>query len=158
MITDGLCWCLLWVKQSVPLNMKQQLAIILLNWQFSASNTKKLDEQNHLHLYSSTPWKKKNSNVYYSSNMEELMYCVLKEPISCGLKGIVRPKIISSFTYPQVVSNLYEFLFFCWTKGRYFEECQEPNSCGTPLTSIVWKTKYYKSHWCSTTVWLLTFF
>ncbi len=41
-----------------------------------------------------------------------------------GLKGIVHPKmkILSSFTHPQVVPNLYEFLCSAEHKGRYFEE------------------------------------
>ncbi len=41
-----------------------------------------------------------------------------------GLKGIVHPKmkILSSFTHPQVVPNLYEYLCSAEYKGRYFEE------------------------------------
>ncbi len=41
-----------------------------------------------------------------------------------NLKGIVHPKmkILSSFTHPQVVPNLYEFLCSAEHKGRYFEE------------------------------------
>jgi len=42
-----------------------------------------------------------------------------------------------SFIHPQVVANLYEFLSSAEHKGRYFEERLEPNSCGAPLTSIV---------------------
>ncbi len=40
------------------------------------------------------------------------------------IKGIVHPKmkILSSFTHPQVVPNLYEFLCSAEHKGRYFEE------------------------------------
>jgi len=40
------------------------------------------------------------------------------------LKGYSNPKmkILSSFTHPQVVANLYEFLFSAEHKGRYFEE------------------------------------
>ncbi len=39
-------------------------------------------------------------------------------------KGMVHPqmKILSSFTHPQVVPNLYEFLCSAEHKGRYFEE------------------------------------
>ncbi len=39
-------------------------------------------------------------------------------------KGIVPPKmkILSSFTHPQVVPNLYEFICSAEHKGRYFEE------------------------------------
>jgi len=33
-------------------------------------------------------------------------------------------KILSSFTHPQVVSNLYEFLSSVEHKRRYFEECR----------------------------------
>jgi len=45
-----------------------------------------------------------------------------------SLKGILHPKmkILSSFTHPQVVSNLYEFLSSAEHKGRYFEELLEP--------------------------------
>ncbi len=41
-----------------------------------------------------------------------------------GLKEIVHPKmkIMSSFTNPQVVPNLYEFLCSAKHKGRNFEE------------------------------------
>jgi len=40
------------------------------------------------------------------------------------LKGTVHPKmnILSSFTHPQVVSNLYEFLSSVEHKIRYFGE------------------------------------
>ncbi len=41
-----------------------------------------------------------------------------------SLKGIVHPKmkILSSFTHPQVVPNLYECLCTAEHKVRYFEE------------------------------------
>jgi len=42
-------------------------------------------------------------------------------------------KILSSFTPPQVVAKLYEFLSYDEHKGRYFEG----HSCLPPLTSIV---------------------
>jgi len=54
-----------------------------------------------------------------------------KETFSTGLlhgvvKGILhlKMKILSSFTHPQVVANLYEFLSSAEYKGRYmyFEE------------------------------------
>jgi len=43
-------------------------------------------------------------------------------------KGILQPKIkiLSSFSHPQVVANLYEFLSSAEHKGRYFEEQLEP--------------------------------
>jgi len=41
------------------------------------------------------------------------------------LKGIVLPKmkILSSFTHPQVVPNLYVFICSAEHRGRYLEEC-----------------------------------
>ncbi len=55
------------------------------------------------------------------------------------LKGIVHPKmkILSAFTHPQVVPNLYEFLCSAEHKGRYSEECGKRSNSGAPLTSIV---------------------
>jgi len=49
--------------------------------------------------------------------------------------GIVHPKvkILSSFTHPPAVPNLYTFPSHVEQKRRYFEE---PNSCLSPLTSI----------------------
>ncbi len=43
------------------------------------------------------------------------------------IKGIVHPKVklMSSFTHPQEVPNLYEYLCSAEHKGRYFEECGE---------------------------------
>ncbi len=46
-------------------------------------------------------------------------------------------KILSSFTHPQVVPNLYECLWSAEHKGRYSEECGKQSSSGAPLTSIV---------------------
>ncbi len=56
-----------------------------------------------------------------------------------SLKGIVHPKmkILSSFTHPQLVPNLYECLCSAEHKGRYSEECGKQSSSGAPLTSIV---------------------
>jgi len=41
------------------------------------------------------------------------------------LKGMVHPKmkILPSFTYPQVIPNMCEFLCSVEHKGRDFEEC-----------------------------------
>jgi len=41
------------------------------------------------------------------------------------LKGIVHPKmkILSSFSHPQVVPNLYVFICSDEHKGKYLEEC-----------------------------------
>ncbi len=76
-----------------------------------------------------------------------------------SLKGIVHPKmkILSSFTHPQVVPNLYEFLCSAEHKGRYSEECGKQSSSVAPLTSIVFFF-YYRSQWCPKTAWLQTFF
>ncbi len=46
-------------------------------------------------------------------------------------------KILSSFTHPKVVPNLYECLCSAEHKGRYSEECGKQSSSGAPLTSIV---------------------
>jgi len=56
-------------------------------------------------------------------------------------------KTLSSFTYPQVVANLYEFLSSAEHKGRYFKEGLKPNSCLALLTSIVEKKKHHGSQW-----------
>ncbi len=63
------------------------------------------------------------------------------------LKGIVHPKmkILSSFTHPQVVPNLYECLCSADHKGRYSEECGKLSSSGAPLTSIVFFFLLWKS-------------
>ncbi len=67
-------------------------------------------------------------------------------------------KILSSFTHPQVVPNLYECLCSAEHKGRYSEECGKQSSSGAPLTSIVFFFSYYGSQWCPKTAWLQTFF
>ncbi len=67
-------------------------------------------------------------------------------------------KILSSFTHPQVVPNLYECLWSAEHKGRYSEECGKQSSSGAPLTSIVIFFSYYGSQWCPKTAWLQTFF
>ncbi len=48
----------------------------------------------------------------------------LKYKVEINIKGIVHPKmkIVSSFTHPQVVPNLYECLCSAEHKGRYSEE------------------------------------
>ncbi len=57
---------------------------------------------------------------YYKRCKHLLM---LKKATQC-IKGIVHPiiKILSSFTHPQVVTNLYECVCSAEHKGRYFEE------------------------------------
>jgi len=76
-----------------------------------------------------------------------------------AFKGIVHPKmkILSLFTHPQVVPNLYTFLSSNEHKGRYFEDYGKLNSSGAPLTSIVFFS-YYGSQWCPKAAWLQTFF
>ncbi len=46
-------------------------------------------------------------------------------------------QILSSFTHPQVVPNLYECLSSAEHKVRYFEECGKLSSSVVTLTSIV---------------------
>ncbi len=53
--------------------------------------------------------------------------------------------ILSSFTHPHVVPNLYKFLSYVDHKRRYFEEFGGENSCWSPLTSIVGKEILWKS-------------
>ncbi len=79
---------------------------------------------------------------------------------NCCVKGIVHPKmkILSSFTHPQVVPNLFECLCSAEHKGRYPEECGKQSRSGAPLTSIVFFFSYYGSQWCPKTAWLQTFF
>jgi len=46
--------------------------------------------------------------------------------VNYSIKGIVHlkiKKIMSSFTHPQLVPNLYELLSSVEHKRRYFEEC-----------------------------------
>ncbi len=59
-------------------------------------------------------------------------------------KGIVHPKmkILSSFTHPQVVPNLYECVCSAEHKERYSEECEKQSSSGAPLTSRVFFSYY----------------
>ncbi len=46
-------------------------------------------------------------------------------------------KILSSFTHPRVVPNLYECVCSAEHKGRYSEQCGKQSSSVAPLTSIV---------------------
>ncbi len=77
------------------------------------------------------------------------------------IKGIVHPKIkiLSSFTHPQVVPNLYECLCSAEHKGRYSEECGKQSSSGAlELRAPEFSPPYYGSQWCPKTAWLQTFF
>ncbi len=65
-------------------------------------------------------------------------------------------KILSSFTHPQVVPNLYECLCSAEHKGRYFEEFGKQSHCGALLTSMFFFS-YYGSQWCLKTAWLQTY-
>ncbi len=49
------------------------------------------------------------------------------------LKGIVHPKMkmLSLFTHPYVIPNLYECLCSAEHKGRYFKECGKQQFWGT---------------------------
>ncbi len=69
----------------------------------------------------------------------ELKWFFFHPPLKKDIKGIAHPKmkIVSSFTHPQVVPNLYECLCSAEHKGRYFEECGKQSSSGAPLTSIM---------------------
>ncbi len=68
--------------------------------------------------------KKKKKKDYNSTDKVITPKQTHTEVLPVFLKGIVHPKIkiMSSFTHPQVVPNLYEFLCSAEHKGRYFEE------------------------------------
>ncbi len=59
---------------------------------------------------------------------------VLCRPTSETKWDIKGMKILSSFTHPQVVPNLYEFLCSAEHKGRYFEESLSPGCFGAKNT------------------------
>ncbi len=77
----------------------------------------------------------------------ELKWFFFHPPLKKDIKGIVHPKMIimSSFTQPQVVPNLYECLCSAEHKGRYSEECGKQRSSGAPLTSIMFSFLLWKS-------------
>ncbi len=52
-------------------------------------------------------------------------------------------KILSLFTHPKVVPNLYKCLCSAEHKGRYSDECGKQSSSG--------------NKWCPKTIWLQTF-
>ncbi len=72
---------------------------------------------------------------------------VLKNANYIKVKGIVHPKmkILSSFTHPREVPNLYECVCSAEHKGRYSEECGKQSSSGALLTSIVFFFRLWKS-------------
>lgn len=51
----------------------------------------------------------------------------------------VEIQILSLFTHPHVITNLYEFLSSSENKRNYFEERWQPKSWQYPLTFTVWK-------------------
>ncbi len=70
----------------------------------------------------------------------------LWETVIYLFKGIVHPKILilSSFTHPQVVPNLYEYLCSAEHKERYSEECGKQKFWGTidfySIFFLLWKS------------------
>ncbi len=74
-------------------------------------------------------------NMRYQISWTSQLFLLLKYEV----KGLVHPKMkmLSSFTHPQVVPNLYECLCSDEHKGRYSEECGKQSGSGAPLTSIV---------------------
>ncbi len=93
-------------------------------------------------VYRSNLWSPFEESFVFSTN--GAIYFTL--PV-LGIKGIVHPKmkILSSFTHPQVVPNLYECLCSAEHKERYSEECGKQSSSGAPLTSIVFFFLIWKS-------------
>ncbi len=63
-----------------------------------------------------------------------------------NLKGIVHSKIkvMSSFTHPHVVPNLYDSIFMLNSEEYILNNFEEPNSCWSPLTSIAVKEILWK--------------
>jgi len=61
-------------------------------------------------------------------SQKELHFFFSFNNVTVIIKGIVHPKmkILSSFTHPQVVPNLYEFLSSAEHERKYFEECLKP--------------------------------
>jgi len=57
----------------------------------------------------------------FSENPKNCRQCL---SLNHRIKGIVHPKmkILSSFTHPQVVPNLHDFLSSAEHKRRYFKE------------------------------------
>ncbi len=80
-------------------------------------------------------------NLSWITEINELFHNILiywDAPVhGKSIKGIVHPKmkILSSFTLPQVIPNLYECLCSAEHKGRYSEECGKQSNSGAPLTS-----------------------
>ncbi len=71
--------------------------------------------------------------VYFNSVLHSTLPVIMVTHLSKLLKGIIHPKmkILSSFTHPQVVPNLYECLCSAEHKGRYSEECGKRQFWGT---------------------------
>ncbi len=90
---------------------------------------------------------KLNNSKEMSSNSICIVFCNIATLEPPTVKGIVHPKIkiLSSFTHPQVVPNLYQCLCSAEHKGRYSEECGKQSSSGAPLTSIVFFFLLWKS-------------
>jgi len=55
---------------------------------------------------------------------KDIFYCLIIIRIN-QVKGFVHPKmkILSVFTHPHVVPNIYVFICSAEHKGRYLEEC-----------------------------------
>ncbi len=68
-----------------------------------------------------------------------------------GVKGIVHPKILSSFTHPQVFPNRYKNIFVLPNTKKDILKKVGNSSSGAPLTSIVGKNIYNGSQWCPRT-------
>ncbi len=106
----------------------------------------------NVHIIKKNIFKHLKCILFYKLNSNLIYYCITYYesehfiPVE-ELKGIVHPKmkILSSFTHPQVVPNLYECVCSAEHKGRYSEECGKQSSSGAPLTSVVFVFLLWKS-------------
>ncbi len=125
-------WIMSWTKEILRTSEKELMLLIRLE-KVTKPSLKSLDSTNPQsgcvqmeeiqdHYYLPKKWL---TNKDHSKSGCVIVCEVAKVPrvTSKQLKGIVHPKmkILSSFTHPQVVPNLYECLCSAEHKGRYSE-------------------------------------
>ncbi len=103
------------------------LAVVFSQWKCCSTDSKSarlticvfLMNDSYIIIYVNNIW------LYRCEKPNKMHWINMHYWWSDTLKGIVHPKmnILSSFTHPHVVLNLYEFLSYVEHKRRYFEEC-----------------------------------